>query len=130
MSIAAKNSYFSLDGSDISGNCEDLSFSRAVATAEVQGFGDDNVALIAALESGSISGTVTWDSTVDATLNGLFDSASVAWIYGPAGSTSGLVKYSGNAFVTASEISSDVAGKVSATFELAVTGSVTRGTFS
>jgi hypothetical protein len=50
--------------------------------------------------------------------------------YGPGGSASGDIKYTGSAFCTNYSVSNPVDGIVSFTADFQVSGAVTRGTYS
>ena len=124
---SGKDSFFSVDGTDISSYVDSVSFSRDVNTLETTSFGSDQATYVVGIEGMSISGSGSWDATNDGTMAGLFDGSQVAWEYSPD-NTSGQPKYSGNAFVTNYTIDSSATDKVSFSFSLIVTGAVTRGT--
>jgi hypothetical protein len=127
---AGRSAHFSLDGTDISGYLDSLSFSRDVATAETTNFGSSgNAEYVVGIESATISGSGSFDPTQDAALAATLDQAVVAWIYGPYGNTSGNVKYNGNAFVTNYSVEGGVGDKVSFSFTAVVDSGTTRGTF-
>lgn len=78
----------------------------------------------------SISGK--WDDTAttgaDPVLNGLIGlEASSTFEFGPAGSTAGKVKKSGECFMTGYKVSAPVGGVVTFTADFKVTGAVTSG---
>ena len=125
---SSSNSFFSVDGTDISAFVDSLSLSRDVNTLETTNFGSSgNASFIAGIEGLSITGSGSYDSTGDGVMAGTFDGSSVAWDYRPD-NTSSAVKYTGNAFVQNYTIDSAVADKVNFSFSLVVTGAVTRGT--
>jgi len=71
-----------------------------------------------------------FDPAVDAAINTVIaGGALVAFIYGPQGTTTGNVKYSGNGYFTKYEVKSgtDGAGSITGTFK--ASGAVTRGVF-
>lgn len=124
---SGKDSYFSVDGTDISSYVDSVSFSRDVNTLETTSFGSDQATYVVGIEGMSISGSGSWDATNDGTMAGLFDGSSVAFEYRPD-NTASQPKYTGNAFVTNYSIDSSATDKVSFSFSLIVSGSVTRGT--
>ena len=125
--ISGKDSFFSVDGTDISSYVNQLSLSRDVNTLETTSFGSDQATFVVGIEGLSISGSATFDATADGVFAGLFDGSSVAFDYRPD-NTSGQPKYTGNAFVTNYSIDSSATDLVSISFSLIVTGAVTRGT--
>ena len=124
---SGKDSFFSVDGTDISSYVNQLSLSRDVNTLETTSFGSDQSTFVVGIEGLSISGSVNFDSTADGVFAGLFDGSTVAFEYRPNNS-SGLPKYTGNALVTNYTIDSNATDLVSVSFSLIVTGAVTRGT--
>ena len=125
--ISGKDSFFSVDGTDISSYVNQLSLSRDVNTLETTSFGSDQATYVVGIEGLSISGSATFDATADGVFAGLFDGSSVAFDYRPD-NTSSQPKYTGNAFVTNYSIDSSAGDLVSISFSLIVTGAVTRGT--
>ena len=125
--ISGKDSFFSVDGTDISSYVNQLSLSRDVNTLETTSFGSDQATFVVGIEGLSISGSATFDATADGVFAGLFDGSSVAFDYRPD-NTSSQPKYTGNAFVTNYSIDSSATDLVSISFSLIVTGAVTRGT--
>jgi len=135
--VHGKSAVFKLDNSggtltDISSYLMEVSFPESIDTADVTAFGTTGAkSYIVGLKDATISLTGKWDSTFDSHIAAVLgQTASLSFEYGPAGSTAGLVKYSGEAFVTSYNIGSPVADVVSASVELQVTGAVTRGTWS
>tara|TARA_Y100000310_G_scaffold14608_1_gene14761 strand:- start:3678 stop:3926 length:249 start_codon:yes stop_codon:yes gene_type:complete len=80
------------------------------------------------IRSATISVSGLWDATVDGYIIGT-EPASRTFIFGPAGSTGGNVKYTGECIVTSYAISNPVADAVSFSLDLQVTGDVTRTTY-
>jgi hypothetical protein len=124
------NSVLSVDATAIESFLDSISYPRRYGTVEVTAFGDAAEEHIATVQGGTISGSGHWDATNDATMDGLFDGATVAFEFGPEGGTTGDIKYSGNALVTDYSQDSDAKGKVSFSFALQITGAVTRGTYA
>ena len=124
---SGKNSFFSVDGTDISSKVDSLSLSRDVNTLETTSFGSDQATFVVGIEGLSISGSGSYDSTADGVMAGLFDGSTVAFDYRPD-NTSSAPKYTGNALVTNYTLDSSATDKVSFSFSLIVSGAVTRGT--
>ncbi|MDC0595546.1 phage tail protein [Acidimicrobiia bacterium] len=125
--ISGKDSFFSVDGTDITTYVNQLSLSRDVNTLETTSFGSDQATFVVGVEGLSISGSATFDATADGVMAGLFDGSVVAFDYRPNNASS-QPKYTGNALVTNYTIDSSATDLVSISFSLIVTGAVTRGT--
>ena len=132
--VHGKSVDFALD--DTSGSSRNISdtlnsvdFPEVTETADTTAFGSSSRSFIVGLESATISISGLWDSTVDGYMKGGTEPASRSFIYGPAGSTSGNVKYTGEAIMTNYSISSPVGDVVTYSADLQVTGAVTRGTY-
>jgi|TARA_Y100000389_G_scaffold40182_1_gene34721 hypothetical protein len=124
---SGKDSFFSVDGTDISTYVNQLSLSRDVNTLETTSFGSDQASFVVGIEGLSISGSASFDATADGVMAGLFDGSVVAFEYRP-NNVSSQPKYTGNALVTNYTIDSSATDLVSISFSLIVTGAVTRGT--
>ena len=131
-----KSTVFKVDNSggtltDISNTLTDVTFPQTIETAETTSFGSSAKTYIVGLTDSTISVSGTWDATVDAHLAGILgQAASVSFEYGPEGSTSTYIKYSGEAYLTSYEKSGSVGDAVKFSAEFQVTGAVTRGTWS
>jgi hypothetical protein len=130
-----KATVFKLDNSsasltDISNTLTDVSFPAKVDTAEVTAFGASAKSYIVGLTDGTISISGTFDATVDALFGGVVGYATALnWNYGPEGSTTGMVKYTGLGYVTSYQKSGSVGDVVKYSAEIQITGAVTRTTF-
>ncbi len=126
---------FKLDNSggtltDISAYVTSVGFSPKADTVEVSTLGDTAKDYIAGLKDATISIEGPFDPTVDAILNAaLGASATKSFEYGPQGSTTGNVKYTGEAICTGYEISTGMDGAGTFSAELQVSGAITRGTY-
>lgn len=115
---------------DISAYLDNISFPESVETGETTVFGQASKTYVVGLKDSTVSISGKWDSVVDTQLFALLGNATaVTWEYGPAGSTVGLVRYTGTGFVTSYEVTTPVADVVTFSAELQVTGNVTRNTF-
>ena len=131
--VHGKSTDFELD--DTSGTSRSLAntltsvdFPETIDTAETTAFGSTNKSYIVGLKDTTISVSGLWDSTIDGYLSGT-EPASRSFIYGPAGSTGGNVKYTGEAIMTNYSVSNPVGDVVTFSVDLQVTGAVTRGTY-
>ena len=127
--VHGKNSYISVDATDISSYTDGVTHDRSVDTAETSAFGDDDKTFIAGLEDGSFSLNGHWDAALATAADGAFDGAVVAIIYGPAGSGSGLTRYTCNALITNYSETSSVSDRVNWSVSLQRTGALTKDTF-
>ena len=131
--VHGKSTDFAIDDTggssrNISDTLSDVSFPQTIDTAETTAFGSSNKSYIVGLKDTTISVTGIWDATVDGYLSGT-EPASRTFIYGPAGSTSGNVKYTGEAIMTNYSQSNPVGDVVTFSMDLQVTGAVTRTTY-
>ena len=113
---------------NIADTLTDVSFPQTIDTAETTAFGSSNKSYIVGLKDTTISVSGIWDATVDGYISGT-EPASRSFIYGPAGSTGGNVKYTGEAIMTNYSVSNPVGDVVTFSMDLQVTGAVTRGTY-
>jgi len=132
--VHGKSVDFALDDTggtsrNISDTLNSVDFPEVTETADTTAFGSSSRSFIVGLESASISISGLWDATVDGYIKGGTEPASRSFIYGPAGSTGGNIKYTGEAILTNYSISSPVGDVVTYSCDLQVTGAVTRGTY-
>lgn len=132
--VHGKSTNFQIDDTggtsrDISNVLTSVDFPETVDTAETTAFGSSAKSYIVGLTDATISVSGIWDSTVDGYLSGGAEPASRTFIYGPAGSTAGNVKYTGEAIMTSYSISNPVGDVVTFSADFQVTGAVTRTTF-
>lgn len=134
--VHGKSAVFKLDDSggtlrDLSAYLDQVSFPQPVETAETTTFGKSAKTYIVGLKDSTLSLSGKWDSTLDGYVAPtLGQSATLSFEYGPAGSSSGLVKYSGECMVTSYEVSAAVGDAVMVSIDLQVSDAVTRGTWS
>lgn len=131
-----KNTVFKIDDSggtlrDISNVLNSVSFPREVETLETTSFGSTSRSYVVGFADATISVEGSYDSTVDGYLAGVVGTeASLSFEYGPEGSTSTQVKYTGECFLTSYEVSGGVGDIVSFSAEFQVTGAITKGAYS
>lgn len=136
---AGKGQVFKVDNSagtltDISAFLTDVGFPREVDTEEVTTLGKNAKVYIVTLTDSTISIEGKWDgaaAAVDVTLSGILgQAATVSFEYGPGGSTTGDVKYTGEAILTSYEPSGSVGGSVEFSAEFQVSDAVTRSLYA
>ena len=132
--VHGKSTNFQIDDTagtirDVSDVSDSVDFPETIETAEVTAFGATSKSYIVGLRDASISVSGTWDATVDGYFIGT-EPATRSFVFGPAGSTSGNVKYSGEAILTNYSVSAGIGDAVSFSADLQVTGDVTRGTYA
>lgn len=131
-----KNSVFKVDDSggtlrDISNVLNSVTMPRSVETLETTSFGSSNKSFVVGFSDATLSIEGTYDATVDGYLAGIVGGdSSVSFEYGPEGSTSTYVKYTGEAFLTSYEVSGGVGDVVTFSAEFQVTGAITKGAYS
>lgn len=130
-----KNGVFKIDDNggtlrDISVYLTDVDMPRAVKTAEITTFGAAADTFVTGMSGATISITGLMDPTLDGYLSGILGQAStVSFEYGPMGSTTGNIKYTGECICTAYGVKGAVGGAIAITASFQVTGAVTRGTY-
>ena len=131
--VHGKSTDFELD--DTGGTSRSLSnvltsvdFPETIETAETTAFAAPSKSYIVGLRDASISVSGLWDATVDGYIIGT-EPATRSFIFGPAGSTSSNVKYTGECILTNYSVSAPVGDVVTFSLDLQVTGNVTRGTY-
>ena len=131
--VHGKNTDFAVDDTggtsrNISDTLTAVDFPETIATALTTAYGSSADSYVVGIKNTTISVSGIWDSTVDGYLAGT-EPASRTFIYGPAGSTSGNVKYTGECIMTSYSISNPVSDVVTFSADFQVTGAVTRTTY-
>jgi hypothetical protein len=127
--------YFALEGTsngaatDISAYVTEVSFSQEIDTPEVSTFGVTNRKYIAGLNDATLEVSGIWDPSLDAIFGDPTSNSPRAWTFGPAGSGTGAIKYSGDAIISSFEISGGVDDAIEWKAEFVMATAVTRGTF-
>jgi hypothetical protein len=132
-----KNASFKVDNAagtltDISTYLTDVSMPRSIETAETTTFGVTGGAktYVTGLNDSTLSVSGKFDATLDAHLVGILgQDASVSFEYGPAGTTVGFIKFTGEGIMTKYDLSSPVGDVVTFSADFQISGPVTRGTF-
>jgi hypothetical protein len=128
--VHGKNGYLLVNTQNFSTYLKSNSLDTSNDVVEVTTFGSNSKQYIQGLEDGTIPLEGVWDATVDGYIAAIKTAGSVAFEYGPAGNSNGLVKYSGNAILSSYSISGDTGSEISFSATLQITGDVSRGTFS
>ena len=131
--VHGKSTDFALDDAggtsrNLSNTLTSVDFPETISTGLTTAFGSSNDSYVVGIKNTTISVSGIWDATVDGYLTGT-EPASRSFIYGPAGTTGGNVKYTGEAILTNYSISNPVGDVVTFSVDLQVTGAVTRGTY-
>jgi len=133
--VHGKSAVFKLDNAsgslvDYSAFLDDISFPRSIETAETTTFGSSAKSYITGLTDATVSLSGKFDATADSTIAAVVgQSATLTFEYGPEGSASGKVKYTGECIITSYEVGATVGDAVTASVELQVSGAITRTTF-
>ena len=135
MAVHGKDLNFTLDNSG--GTPVDLSayvmgsgvdFGRDIEALLTTTAGDNSNTYIPGLKDATFSVEFDYNDTLVDHLDSVYGTASLSFVYGPAGSTGGYNKYSGECMMTSVPITSPIGlNTVSADFQ--VTGDVTAGTY-
>jgi hypothetical protein len=95
----------------------------------VSTFGVTNRKYIAGLNDATLAVSGIWDPSLDAIFGDPTSNSPRAWTFGPAGSGTGAIKYSGDAIISSFEISGGVDDAIEWKAEFVMATAVTRGTF-
>jgi len=131
--VHGKSTFFSIDDTggtvrDISNTLTSVDFPETIDTGEVTAYGSTSKSYLVGLRDATISVSGLFDATVDGYFIGT-EPATRSFVFGPAGNTSGYVKYSGECILTSYSVSSPVADVDTFSADFQVTANVTRGTF-
>ena len=135
---AGKGAVLKLDDSagtltDISAYLTNVDFPQEVVVVETTAFGKTSREFVVGLKNATISLSGHWDgaaSAIDALLNGILGTATTkTFEYGPHGSATGDIRYTGESILTRYGVVAAVEGGVDFTADLQVSGAVTRNTF-
>lgn len=132
---SGKSAYFSLTSAtggtiNYSSGLDDASIERAANALDVTTFGDSDKVYIAGLRDGTLSLSGHFASTYEEKLSALLGhSTTPQWVYGPESTSNTRRKLSGGAILTEFSIGSPVDDKVSMSFSLQLSGTVTSTTF-
>jgi len=119
---------------DVSNVLRDVNFPREADTAETSAFGTTDKTYVVGLVGSSLTCSGMFDATVDGYLNGIRGldiggSYTGAFEYGPEGSISTRIKYTGFALCINYSITNGIGDMVGITANFQITGAVTRTTW-
>jgi hypothetical protein len=120
---------------DLSPVANSTDMPRTLATAETTHFGSLGKEFIVGITDGTLDVAGSFDATIDGKISAAMDAMSAGTIpnipfeFGPAGSTTGNPKYTGNVIITSYAVSAPVAGVVTIKLSAQRTGVSTRGTY-
>ena len=131
--VHGKSTFFSIDDTggtvrDISDTLTSVDFPETIDVGEVSAYGSTSKSYLVGLRDASISVSGLFDATVDGYFIGT-EPATRSFVFGPAGNTSGYVKYSGECILTSYSLSAPVSDVDTYSADFQVTANVTRGTF-
>ena len=131
--VHGKSTDFELDDTggtsrSLANTLTSVDFPETIDTAETTAFGATSKSYLVGLRDATICVSGLWDATIDGYIIGT-EPATRSFIFGPAGSTGGNVKYTGECILTNYSISNPVGDVVTYSLDLQVTGNVTRGTY-
>lgn len=130
-----KTAVFKIDDSggtlrDISDSLNSISFPREAEVLETTSFGSSDRTYIVGFKNATISIEGSFDATYDGYIAGVLgQDATISFEYGPEGSTSTRVKYTGECILTSYESSAGVGDVVNVSASYQITGPVTRTTW-
>jgi len=129
-----KSATFTYNAVDLTSYMTSITLPRSRDTSDATAMGDTDKVNLAGVAGFTVELAGWFDPTAstgpDAVLAAAFAGGTAqAWIYGPAGSATGSVKYSGSGFVTSYQVTSPVEDTVAFTATITGTGAVTRTTF-
>jgi hypothetical protein len=130
-----KNTFFSVDGVELSAYLNEVTWPTERDTAETSTFGQSAKTYVVGLSDATVDLTGVWDDTAttgpDVVLSGLLaEEDTIPVVFGPSGDGSGRRRYTANAYVTGYETSSPIGDVVAFTASLQISGPVVRDTFS
>lgn len=111
---------------------DNVDLNNTVKMGDTTTAGAEADTFVSGQSNGTLSISGKWDGTAstgpDAVLSGLIGlETTSSFEYGPSGSTTGMVKKTGECFLTGMKVSSPVGGVVNFTADFQVTGAVTTG---
>jgi hypothetical protein len=130
-----RSTVFKLDNAggtltDISVYCDSVQLPEATEVFDTTTFQATAKTFMLGFTEASLSVGGKWDPTLDAHLNGIKgQAATVSFEYGPEGSTTGKVRYTGEAVMLSYNRNSSVTEISTWQSEFRVSGAVTRATY-
>lgn len=113
---------------DVSAYLSSAGLSNVADVAEVSTLNSTAKQYIGGLKDGSFPLEGNFEPTADALLSGVLGGSADGFEYYPAGTATGMPKYTGNGFLVSYEITTPVDDAAKFSAEYQVTGGITRGT--
>lgn len=98
---------------DISAYLNSVGLPRQVDSAESSTLGNTFKTYVPGLSDSTLSLDGRYDPTIDAQLAGLIGAATVNWQFDPQGTSTGLPRFTGSAFLVSYQVSAEI-GNISA----------------
>jgi hypothetical protein len=127
--VHGKNTYLNYGTVNLSPYLNNVDFPRGAATADTTVFGVNATQFLNGVVDTTISATGLFDQGVQSALASYVGSTAQPFIYGPAGTATGLPKVNGTALLTSFQITGGVAEAVSLSLSWQVSGTVVDGQF-
>ena len=109
---------------------DDSALNRAVDTAEVTAYGNNDKVFLAGLRHGDFPISGHFDKTIANTVAAVLGSSSnPTWVYGPEGNTTTRRKFTFGGVLESCNIKSPIKDKVSIDAKVTISGAVTSTTF-
>lgn len=107
-----------------------MQFPIAIDTPETTAFGSTVKSYVVGIKEARFTCSGMYDATYDGYLQGIYGfSTARNFVYGPEGSATGRIKYTGAAFLVNYSVSGSVGDMVSMQADFTVSGDITRTTF-
>lgn len=133
--VHGKNANISINAVDWSPYSDNISVPKDIDTSETSHFGTNAKTYIMGMEDSKVTVAGLWDATLDAAAQTILAGQangtllSVPVIYGPAGSTTGNVKYTFSAILTQWQVDAGTGDVVKFSATLQRTGATTTSVF-
>ena len=116
---------------DISNYCKQVDFEESVDLQDSTAFGDTDKTYEVGFKDNKFSCSGNWHPTLDGYLGPILgQDATVSFELGPGGSTTGQVKYTGEARLTSFKKGGGVQSLNTFSADFQISGAVTRGTYA
>jgi hypothetical protein len=123
--------YLMVATTDISQYVESSDLNLTRESADIKPYSVAFVQRVMGIISAALNAACAYDPALDALIwAALISATATAWKFGPQGGTSGLVRYSGDMWISSSAISAPSTGKATHNFVCQPTGTITKDTFS
>ena len=117
-----KDTYFEVNGNDVSESFTGAKLNRTKDKVELTCFGQDDKTYKSGVKGCTISLDGYFDTIVNGYLKVAYNTDESTYVYGPLGNAVGMPKFSGSIVVDNYDISGQVDGAVAASFGATQTG--------